>query len=274
MANQTENWQRSRNHAQTPADKSAIGDAFGKAAASYDAHAELQRLSGNRLLELAGPLSLGSLLDLGCGSGHFTEVLAKQGHALTGLDLSAEMIKFTQARAETHGFKVQTFVGDIDQLPVAPASIDKVFSNLALQWSDDLSAALAQLKRSLKPGGQLLFTTLVDGSLHELADAWQHVDGRPRINRFLTREQIQRAIANAGLTGTVQFEPITLYFDSVMAVMRSLKGVGATHLHQGRSQGLTGKGQIRALQNAYSRAPQGRPLTYQLCFAIVRPNDA
>ncbi|ARP38662.1 Malonyl-[acyl-carrier protein] O-methyltransferase [Vibrio syngnathi] len=57
-------------------DKSAIAEAFGKAATTYDRHAEFQRDVGHRLLDkLPNDLSGLKVLDLGCGTGYFSQQL-------------------------------------------------------------------------------------------------------------------------------------------------------------------------------------------------------
>ncbi|SQK74037.1 methyltransferase domain-containing protein [Tatumella ptyseos] len=60
-------------------DKAAIGRAFGRAAATYDSYAMLQRLCGDRLLEMAPPPQHGRVLDAGCGSGWYSRYFRRQG---------------------------------------------------------------------------------------------------------------------------------------------------------------------------------------------------
>jgi malonyl-CoA O-methyltransferase len=77
------------------------------------------------------------------------------------------------------------------------------------------------------------FTTLLESSLPELNQAWKAVDEQPHANRFLSRA------GDAGAGGwryrsTVQ--TITLNFSDAFSAMRSLKGIGATHLHTGREK--------------------------------------
>lgn len=74
--------------------------------------------------------------------------------------------------------------GDIESLPLATATFDLAWSNLAVQWCGNLSTALRELYRVVRPGGVVAFTTLVQGSLPELHQAWQAVDERPHANRF------------------------------------------------------------------------------------------
>ncbi|BDY05613.1 malonyl-ACP O-methyltransferase BioC [Ferrimonas sp. YFM] len=260
--------QPKQNKAQTRHDKVAIGRTFGRAATSYDSHAELQRLVGERLLTLAGPVPLGRVLDLGCGSGHFTEKLTHQGHQLIALDLASPMLKFTRLRCP----EALCLQGDADALPLGGDCVDMVFSSLALQWSQDLTHALIQLKRSVRPGGRILISTLAEGSLGELAQAWHQVDSQPRVNRFLSEESLRIAVASAGLNpAQLSFETVTLHYDSSLAVMRALKGVGATHLHQGDGHRTLNRHTLAALERAYqtlASSPKQLPLSYRVCYGV------
>ncbi|USD36192.1 malonyl-ACP O-methyltransferase BioC [Ferrimonas sp. SCSIO 43195] len=250
-------------------DKGAIGAAFSRAAHSYDSHAAFQRQVGERLLALAGPQAIGRCLDLGCGSGHFSEQLQAQGHQVIGLDLAMAMASATQQRCAA----ARVVVADADALPLQSHAVDLVFSNLALQWSDNLQLALSQLKRALTPGGRVLFSTLATGSLSELDKAWQQAHGRHHINRFLSPEAIRMQVAQAGFSPSqLTFEAITLHYPNALAVMKALKGVGANHLNHGRAPGLTGKGTLQRLQQAYAVQADERgllPLTYQVCFGTL-----
>ena len=75
----------------------------------------------------------------------------------------------------------------------------------------------------------MAFTTLVQGSLPELHQAWQAVDERPHANRFLPPDEIEQSLNGVHYQHHIQ--PITLWFDDALSAMRSLKGIGATHLH-------------------------------------------
>ncbi|WP_169307169.1 malonyl-ACP O-methyltransferase BioC [Ferrimonas sediminicola] len=258
-------------NAQPMHNKEAIGRAFGRAADSYDRHAQFQRLVGERLLSLAGPMPVGQVLDLGCGSGHFTERLLAQGHRVLALDLAPPMLTRTRSRCP----QALCLQGDADALPLAPGSFDMAFSSMALQWSQDLTAALRQLRACLRPGGRLLLSTLVQGSLTELARAWQQVDHRPRVNPYPSEEVLRIAVAAAGFNpGQLTFETVTLHYDSALAVMRALKGVGATHLHQGEGHRLLDRTTLARLERAYQaqsqpRTPAGLPLSYRVCYGVL-----
>ncbi|WP_130834460.1 malonyl-ACP O-methyltransferase BioC [[Erwinia] mediterraneensis] len=246
-----------------PVNKQAVAQAFGRAASHYNQHADLQRHSGAALLALAPPQPGPQLLDAGCGTGWFSHLWRQRGHQVTALDLSAAMLQ--QARQQQSADRY--LLGDIDALPVASASMDLVWSNLAVQWSSNLRIALQQFARVTRPGGTVLFSTLTAGSLQELHDAWRYLDAHPHANRFLSAEQIRAACGD--LDVRLQQQTVTLHFADALSAMRSLKGIGATHLHQGRDNTILTRQRLAQLEQHWARDAQGCRLSYQLMYGVI-----
>ncbi|CCJ78642.1 Biotin synthesis protein bioC [Cronobacter muytjensii 530] len=158
--------------------------------------------------------------------------------------------------------------GDIEALPFADASFDLVWSNLAVQWCQSLSAALAQMLRVARPGGRVAFSTLAHGSLHELHQAWRAVDDRAHANHFASPQSIHAAAPAARMT--LRQHPVTLLFADALGAMQSLKGIGATHLHAGRESRTLTRRQLRALEEAWPRQDGRFPLTYHLISGVIK----
>lgn len=242
--------------------KPAIAAAFGRAAQSYARHDTLQRLSADRLLTQLGDIAPVNVLDAGCGPGAISRYWRGQGSEVTALDLSATMLDEARRQQSANHY----LLGDIEALPLADAQFSLVWSNLAVQWCDDVRQAISELWRVTKPGGMVAFTTLVEASLPELNQAWRAVDDRPHANRFLSTQAITQALAGWPLCCDV--ESITLHFDDAASALRSLKGIGATHLHDGRQQGLT-RGKLQRLQLAWPQQQGKCPLTYHLFWGVI-----
>lgn len=101
------------------------------------------------------------VLDLGCGSGWATRLLA--GYArrglVVGIDISDEMIEL--ARASSSSFDNVDFqIGSAERLPFNDSYFTHAFSMESLYYYDDVGAALREVRRVLQPGG--LFVTVVD----------------------------------------------------------------------------------------------------------------
>lgn len=244
-------------------DKRAIAAAFSRAAESYDTAANLQRETGERLLSLGHQHAGVSVLDAGCGTGYFSHRWRLQGKRVIALDLAAGMLDHARQQQAADDY----ILGDIEHIPLPDQSVDICFSNLVVQWCTDLSAALAELHRVTRPGGIILFSTLAEGSLDELGQAWQQVDGKRHVNDFLPFQQISAACQHYRHHLTAQIEQQR--FPNVIALMRSLQGIGATHLHQGRQAGLNGRQRLAALQQAYIRQSGDCSLSYHIIYGVI-----
>lgn len=257
------------NSAKFEIDKIAVADSFSKAASRYDQFAQLQRDIGNKLFSSLTMRQTGNCLDLGCGTGYFSEKLLNEEriNSVICFDLSAGMLNFLQANRK---LTVSCVQGDMDLLPFADNQFASIFSNLAVQWSSDLKQMLSQLKRILTSGGELNFSTLLSGSLKELSDAWLTVDHYPHTNTFLTLANIQEMLESIGFSKvTIKTETITLYYTNVLEVMRDLKGIGANQVHGHNRHKLQGRSLINKLEQGYAGCKTSSdllPLSYQVCY--------
>jgi malonyl-CoA O-methyltransferase len=252
-------------------DKRQVAASFSRAATSYDAVAELQRAVGGTLVGcLPSDLRPTDWLDLGCGTGYFSRVLASRfpGSYGAALDIAEGMLRHARPKGGAAAF----VAGDAECLPIRDASFELIFSSLALQWCDDFSAVLSEAKRVLRPGGVLAFSSLCNGTLQELRDSWEAVDGFAHVNRFRPLEVYQQRCADSGLRlGRLEVHPHVLHFSELRQLTHELKALGAHNLNPGRPGGLTGRARIRALVDAYEqfRTPQGLPATYQVLYGVL-----
>lgn len=251
--------------------KRQVAASFSRAATSYDAVAELQRAVGNTLMEcLPGCLLPERWLDLGCGTGYFSRVLATRFPAGTGaaLDIAEGMLRHARPQGGASAF----VAGDAECLPVRDASFDLIFSSLALQWCDDFAAVLGEAERVLRPGGVFAFSSLCNGTLQELRASWERVDGFAHVNRFRSIDVYRQLCAISGLRlGRLEVRPQVLHYAELRQLTHDLKALGAHNLNPGRPGGLTGRARIRALVDAYEqfRTPAGLPATYQVVYGVL-----
>lgn len=251
--------------------KQDIAASFSRAAVTYDSVADLQRQVGHRLLSLIPVAGYPEIMDLGCGTGYFTRRLVSEfAAAVTGMDIAFGMLDFARAHESAAG--IDWCCGDAESLPLAGASQSLIFSNLALQWCGGLQRTLSEAWRVLKPGGCFAFSTLGPGTLHELRDAWSQVDRFTHVNRFAEPAVIRDEVDHAGFSCRLVSEQIVMGYRSVRELTHELKMLGAHNLNPGRAVGLTGKGRIRAMLQAYEayRDQSGKlPATYQVFYFIL-----
>ena len=239
-----------------------VARAFSRAAPRYDTLASAQRDIGQALWQTL-PESAQHVLDLGCGTGYWTQRLAERypDAAITGLDLAPGML--THARA-LYGDAIRWQQGDAAALPLDDASVDLVFSNLAIQWCPDIGAVLRELARVLAPGGQARITTLLPGTLNEVATAWQRPEA---LLQTPDASAVQRAIQQSGLR-LIQHacDQRRFFYPDLNAVMASIKGVGA---QVARPNTRLTRQALATAQARYEslRTPQGLPVSYH-CLTL------
>lgn len=252
-------------------EKQNIQRCFATASRSYDSASRLQRVTGRRLFEVGKSLFNGNILDLGCGTGANSQLLCSMpGGKVFGCDLAPDMALKSQQTTQGQMLTVQ---GDGTQLPFADESFDAVYSNLMLQWIDQLDVPLAEIKRVLKPGGSLCFTTLLDGTLCELKTAWASIDSDQHVNNFKPLEQLQSALNNSGFTFEIELAEVVLDYLNVTHLARELKHLGANYVKNRVSKGLTGRNKwLQLSQNYPNDGRGGVPATYNVAYVVAGVN--
>jgi malonyl-CoA O-methyltransferase len=257
-------------------DKKRVAESFSRAAQSYDSVARLQRQVGQRLLDsLPEKLPGDRVIDLGCGTGYFTDRLAKKYSSieLIGLDLAQGMLAFAGTERQT---KVHWLCADAEALPLADQSVDLIFSNLAIQWCEQLPTLAAEINRVLKPGGYFAFTSLGGDTLYQLRASWAEVDNYVHVNRFTPAENYRKAFEDIGMNfHQFDIDRCDLEYRDLRHLTDELKGLGAHNLNSGQNRGLTGPRQIRKLIQSYEkyRHQSGTlPATWEVIYGVASRN--
>lgn len=260
-------------------DSAHIRRAADRAAAGYDAHAVLQREVGARLrerLELLPDLQPATILDVGSATGEGAAALQQRWPQarLVALDLSTAMLR--EGRARRGAACAWSVCGDAQALPLATSSVDLVHANLCLQWCEDAGAAIAGFRRVLRPGGVLLFSTFGPDTLKELRDAAAAVDRFPHVSRFIDMHHIGDALLVTGFRDPVmEREDFILTYPDAAALLRDLKGLGATNADAARRRALTAPGRLRALLATADeqREEGGLPITWEVVYGHALAPD-
>lgn len=274
--------------------KPIIRAEFSKNAALYDSVAVVQRRIANRVVEQAiyalqqvfnDPETVKHpihILDAGCGTGYVGESFVNQLHQLatieriseksihlTALDLSYEMLEAAKKRQIYRSFKE----GDIEALPFSDSIFDLVVSSLAIQWCHHPQKAIAELVRvaqisephrslhdASKRSPRIIISTLLEGTLQELSDAFQQIDNEQHILDFITETALRSIVQEYDGTLTVYKEVVT--FDSLKSLFKSLKNIGASALPH-RRKGLLGRESYQKLDHYFKMLGN-----YQLTYVV------
>ena len=252
-------------------DRTAIRRQFDRASSHYDESAVLAAQLRGQMIERLDwiDFSPGTVLDLGCGTGHGAAALAAlwPRARIIALDSSPGMLRETSRLDEEA--RIERICAEAESLPLNDASVDLVFSNLMLPWCEDLDATFAAVARVLKTRGLFTFTTFGPDTLIELRAAWRTVDVAPHVHPFTDMHDLGDGLIRAGLTEPVlDVSRYTLTYPDLGSLMRDLKAIGAQNAATGRPRGLTGRGQMRAVEEAYEgfRSEGVLPASYEVVF--------
>jgi len=107
-------------------------------------------------MRVAGVSSADRVLEVGCGMGRFTVMLAERGVQVEGLDLSPGLLRRLRANGGAR-FDIPLYCADaLEPPPALSGSFDVVLGFFVLHHLKDLHAAVAAMSRMLKPGGRLV----------------------------------------------------------------------------------------------------------------------
>ncbi|MFD2166760.1 malonyl-ACP O-methyltransferase BioC [Thalassotalea euphylliae] len=252
-----------------------IAKSFDLAINSYDVSARLQRYTGKHLMPWLPNKNDLTVIDLGCGTGFFSEILASRYQSVIGVDISNKMLNFTR---ENRNKDLRLVAGDAYHLPFRDNSIDLIYSNLVIQWCDPLEHAVEEIMRVLKPGGTFVFTTLLDQTLSELKSAWSQVDDDKHVIDFKRDIEVLGAFQKENSTMLeYKVQDVVLEYENVIHLARELKGLGANHVPKKANRGLAGKEKWQKMTKAYEDfiEPTGiYPATYKVFSGVaVKLND-
>jgi malonyl-CoA O-methyltransferase len=269
-------------------DPRAVRRAFARAVATYDAAAALQREVSARMAARLDVVKIAPalILDAGCGTGEAIGELSLRypGARVVALDLALPMAAAARARVRRGRSLLRRLLpaalsgtahapwflcGDMNALPLRGVAVDLVWSNLALQWVNDVPRVFAEMRRVLKVGGLITFTTFGPDTLREIRSAFARADGHTHTNRFVDMHDLGDMLVHAGFADPVMdMEQITLTYADPEALLRELKHLGATNATRGRPHGLMGRGRWRRMLAALeAKRREGRiPATFEVVY--------
>lgn len=276
----------------------AIKRQFNRSSAgSYDVHAHVQRSMANRLAkslkdrEHESDRDWSNILEIGCGTGALTEMLVKDwsNASITALDIAPDMIKAAEQRllwntanqsgsSKEKTTRVSFLQADVETwAPNAPsASFDLIVSSACFQWLSNPKQTLDHLRRMLRAGGLLLFTTFGPGTFHELHKSFHEVYRANGIEpqrhglSFQSADQWKSLLKESGFS-SIQYEHSiqTETYASVRDFLISVKAMGASTSEAVAMRGLSSRRLFADMYKVYEEQFSlngGIAASYELLF--------
>ena len=271
-------------------DRAQVRRAHQRAAAGYDRAADIPREISARMGERLDLCKLepARVLDLGCGTGADLAALRQRypPAQVIGSDLSPAMLAAgaRHARSERSllkrllplaGKRAALAAADANALPFKDNSFGLIWSNLALHWLGDPSAALREARRVLQVGGLLMFAVPGPDTLRELRHAFG--DSHTHTQHFIDMHDWGDMLVGNGFSDPVMnMEMLTLTYANIDALIAELRALGATCAMADRRRGLMGRAARQRLLSGYEALRQhGRlPVSLEIIYGHAWKTEA
>ncbi|MDF1613796.1 alpha/beta fold hydrolase [Desulfurivibrio dismutans] len=250
--------------------KEGIRRRFSRAAATYDAHADVQ---GRTLALLAERLppdpAARAVLELGCGTGNWTRrLLDNFPHAhITALDFSEAMLRQTREKC-LNSPRLELLCREGEEFLAANrAAFDLVTANATLQWFSDLPRSLTAIQAGLQPGGRLLTTIFGRRSMPELDAGLRAVSGgglRVAARNFVDYQQLQAMVTAVFPAATVEEYFLNRRFSDLGELLRHFRYTGTGGPGRPADTAAFTTRHYRELSRWFAGQPHGYRISFQV----------
>ncbi len=246
---------------------------FSKCAGHYDDGGCLHREFARKLSTLLPASMPASILEIGCGSGFFTEYLAAKysGSRISGVDCSEEMLTLSRNKLKDYG-NVDWLCADARRC-CFDRRFDLITSCSALQWMQPLQPFFRKLHAQQPAGGRFIFSLMVEGTLAELRSARaQAAPGKAYLQTLPTAESTAGALAAAGYRLIRQeCETRKARFESAGEAVSFIKAMGFTGRPLSSGSGSLTRSELLRLMELYDRQwrtdDEGVPVSFAVYYA-------
>ncbi len=236
-------------------DRRAARRRFARAAQSYAAASRLEDEIAARMLARLDYVKIAPrrVVDAGSGPPRAALALRYPDASTIALDFSLPMLPKRGLLARLAGSRRLAVCADLERLPLADASVELVWCNMALHYLSDPLAAFREFRRVLAANGLLMFSTLGPDTLKELRRA----AGAARVHGFIDMHDLGDMLLAAGLSAPVMdMEMIELVYPDADTLLKDLRLSGQTSVRADRPRGLSGKAFGARLRRALGEKPK------------------
>lgn len=252
---------------------SQIVSRFSQSCATYDQHADVQRHAASILAATLSRTRVslvgGRILELGCGTGLFSEHLARmfQDRPVTISDASFEMLAATQNRLQHTPFRHRHLDFKLHDANDEPSGgpFALITSAFTFQWLDNIRTACGGMLKSLKSGGQLVFCVPIQGSFEEVRSLCDELKLPYPFNELPSSSDFFDVASDHSCELSCFTETLTMELNEPLEIFKMLKGLGA---HTRTAPTEISVGNLLLILRNWERAPVS--LSYEVLFGCMR----
>lgn len=232
---------------------------FSKASKTYHDNAFVQKHMGERLFQLLPDKKFQNILEIGCGSGSFSELLVKAypEAKITLNDLSPQMLSICKNK---FALGLDYLEGDAQFLNF-PGKYDLICSCACFQWFSDLEQGLNRLKSFLSADGVLACAVFGSKHFYEVKSLSGVGLNYPKVS------ELEHMLDALGFESRLEEENILVHFKSVSAMLRHFKETGISAI----SSKIWTRGRLLSFMEAYEhnyKDESGIRLSWNPVYAV------
>jgi malonyl-CoA O-methyltransferase len=209
-------------------DKEVVKRNFSRYAHYYDRYSTMQNLCATNLITKLDGSCFADILDIGCGTGNYTELLREKfpKARIKALDISGEMIEVAKGKLQDERIEFITADGETIDFK---EHFDLISSNASFQWFEDLEKALSRYKGCLAENGVILFSTFGPLTFCELDNSLKEFNGgEAAISscNFFERAEIEKALKRWFRSAKIEEKLYKERYDSLPELLKKIKYTG------------------------------------------------
>ena len=172
------------------------------------------------------------VLEIGCGLGSHTQVLAEKGSILTSIDLAEKSVRTTQKRLKIKGLKANVIQADCENLPFKDNSFDYIWSWGVIHHTPNTQKAAEEIIRVLKPNGKLDIMVYNNDSFYKFINVYLRY-GILKLKFFkgYTKQRLKNVYTDGKELGGA---PLSKYYSKkdLIKLFKELKFIKCTSFEQ------------------------------------------
>lgn len=242
--------------------KKIVANNFSKSAKTYDKHAKVQKHMANNLLSYLPNENINSILEIGSGTGYFTNLLLKKypNSKIDICDISSHMLEESKKKFSN---KINKYIlGDIETIKFN-SKYDLIVSNATFQWFNHLEDTVLYLKTLINKNSKIIFSTFGEKTYWELTESFRRIH-----SQYEYSQNFKSKLYFENLEYKVEEEFYLEEYESLIKFLKNIKGVGATSAKTGKK--IITKGLLEQVEKEYIKLCKGKvEVTNHLLYVII-----
>lgn len=176
------------------------------------------------IFKILGDVKNKMILEIGCGNGYFTRLLAKRGANAVGIDFSKKLLDFGIAKEKSKPLGIKYFARDASNLyGLKSKSFNIVIANMSFMDISDIGSAIREISRVLKKNGHLVFS-ITHPVFADSRQKWIIIKEKNKkyfarpVNRYLSSSSEKFKLWASGAKATQYYRSIGTYFNYLRSV--------------------------------------------------------